>query len=64
MNDIYNMKQFIEQNEQFKEFVHKNMLSYNRTLEEELSSPITRNYYESLQPDGCNYRREELNHDV
>ena len=52
------MKQFLTISEDFRNYVAKNMDTYDRTLEQELQSPITQNYYESLQRGGCNYREE------
>lgn len=52
------MKQFLTTSEDFRNYVAKNMDAYDRTLDEELQSPITQNYYKSLQKGGCNYREE------
>lgn len=57
--DMNDMKKFLEENESFREYVAKNMDTYDRTLDEILASPITQNYYESLQPGGCNYKPEQ-----
>ena len=53
---IKEIKQFLATNEAFREYVAKNMDTYNRSLNDELTSPITQEYYRSLQPDGCNYK--------
>ena len=58
------MKKFLTTSEDFRNYVAKNMDTYDRTLEQELQSPITQNYYESLQPGGCNNHRKEHNNDV
>ena len=55
------MKEFLTTSEDFKNFVEKNMQTYNRTLEQELQSPITVEYYKSLQKDGCNYKEVQDN---
>lgn len=57
MNDsIDKMKEFLTTSENFKNYVTKNMNTYNHTLEQELQSPITQDYYKSLQPGGYNYK--------
>lgn len=55
-DNINKMKQFLTTSEDFRNYVAKNMDTYDRTLEQELQSPITQNYYKSLQPGGCNYK--------
>ena len=57
MVDIAAMQHFAQTNEDFKTYIEKNMQTYNRTLSEELQSPITQNYYESLQVGGCNHTK-------
>ena len=57
------MEKFLATSEDFKSFVEKNMKTYNHTLEQELQSPITVEYYKSLQKGGCNYK-EVQNNDV
>jgi hypothetical protein len=61
MIDITAMQHFAQTNEDFKTYIEKNMQTYNRTLSEELQSPITQNYYEALQAGGCNHRKEQEN---
>lgn len=59
MDDIINkMKEYLTTSENFQDYVAKNMDTYDRTLDQELQSPITQNYYKSLQKGGCNYREE------
>ena len=42
----------------FKRYVDANMKTYGRSLAAELASPITREYYRSLQKGGCNARNK------
>lgn len=59
------MLEFYENNADFKKYVDANRRTYNRTLAQELASPITQEYYKSLQKGGCNERkrREEVKND-
>ena len=50
------MLEFYENNADFKKYVDANRRTYNRTLAQELASPITQEYYKSLQKGGCNER--------
>jgi hypothetical protein len=43
----------------FKHYVDSNMMTYGRKLADELESPITREYYRSLQKGGCNERHRK-----
>ena len=54
MTDRERIKRFYLINHDFQVYVNKNCQSYNRTLEQELKSPITWEYYKSLQKGGCN----------
>ena len=62
MTDRERMKHFYLVNHDFNTFCNKNMQSYGRTLDEEMSNPITREYYLSLQRGGCNERNRPQNH--
>lgn len=53
--DMYN---FYEHNADFRRYVDMNRKTYRRKLTDELKSPITREYYRSLQKGGCNEKRE------
>jgi len=43
------LKDFYNKNADFKDFVDKCMTTYRWTLEQALSSPITKNYYDYLK---------------
>ena len=58
MTEREKMKRFYLVNHDFQIYVNKNCQTYNRTLDEELKSPITREYYLSLQKGGCNEKRD------
>lgn len=45
-------------NEDFKRFVDKCSISYGKSLDDVLDSPITWEYYMSLQKGGCNERKD------
>lgn len=51
------MLEFYENNADFKKYVDANRRTYKRTLSQELASPITQEYYKSLQKGGCNEER-------
>lgn len=53
------MLEFYENNADFKKYVDANRQTYNRTLAQELASPITQEYYKSLLKDGCNWKGEK-----
>ena len=53
------MLEFYENNADFKKYVDANRRTYNRTLAQELASPITQEYYKSLLKDGCNWKGEK-----
>ena len=57
MTEHQRMKRFYLVDYDFQIYVNKNCQSYNRTLDEELKSPITIEYYRSLQKGGCNERK-------
>ena len=44
-------------NSDFERYVDRNAKTYNKTLKEVLQSPITEEYYKSLQKGGCNESR-------
>lgn len=46
-------------NHDFQVFVNKNLQAYGRTLDQELSNPITVAYYESMLKGGCNEKRAD-----
>ena len=58
MLEVIDMDKFYDQNEDFKRYVDANRRTYNRSMVEELESPITREYYRSLLKGGCNARGE------
>ena len=47
-------------NGDFERYVDRNAKTYNKTLKEVLQSPITEEYYKSLQKGGCNERHERI----
>ena len=50
MDDIINeMKEYLTTNEDFQDYVAKDMKQYNRTLTTVLTSPITQEYYKQLK---------------
>ena len=51
MNDI---EKFYLEDHDFQIYVNKDCQSYKRSLDEELESPITKEYYKTLQKGGCN----------
>jgi len=55
------MLEFYEKNVDFKKYVDANRRTYNRSLAQELASPITQEYYKSLQKGGCNERNRTQN---
>lgn len=59
MTDREKMKRFYITDYDFQIYCNKNMQTYNRTLDEEMSNPITREYYLSLQKGGCNAKRKD-----
>lgn len=58
MTDRERMKRFYLTDYDFQVYCNKNMQTYNRTLDEEMASPITYEYYKSLQRGGCNAPRD------
>lgn len=61
MTDRERMKRFYLTNYDFQLYCNKNMQTYNRSLDAEIASPITQEYYKSLQKGGCNERRKSIN---
>ena len=59
MTDRERMKRFYITNYDFQIYCNKNMQTYERTLDEEMANPITREYYKSLIKGGCNAKREK-----
>lgn len=59
MTEREKMKRFYLINYDFQVYVNKNCQTYGRTLDQELKSPITREYYKSLQKGGCNEERDD-----
>lgn len=51
------IEKFYLTNHDFQVFCNKNIQTYGRTLNEELSNVITVEYYRSLQKGGCNEER-------
>jgi len=58
MTDRERMKRFYLTNHDFQVYVNKNCQTYKRTLDQELQSPITFEYYKSMQKGGCNEPRK------
>ena len=59
MADIYDeMRQAYYNNEDFKWYVDRVAEAYKKTPAEVLYSPITKDYYLSLQKNGCNYHED------
>ena len=58
MTDHARIKRFYLTNHDFQVYVNKNCQIYKRSLDDELKSPITVEYYKSLQKGGCNEKRE------
>ena len=54
MTDRERMKHFYLTDHDFQTYVNKGCQMYRRTLDEMLISPITVEYYRSLQRGGCN----------
>ena len=52
------MKRFYLTNYDFQIYCNKNMQTYTRSLDTEMASPITQEYYKSLQKGGCNEPRK------
>lgn len=50
------MIEFYDKDSCFRDYCHMVMNTYDKTLSQVLSSPITEEYYRSLIPGGCNYR--------
>ena len=48
-NIIDEMKEYLITNEDFQDYVAKDMEQYNRTLIATLTSPITQEYYKQLK---------------
>ena len=57
MNKIMTIERFYLTNHDFEVYVNKNIQTYGRTLNEELSNVITVEYYRSLQKGGCNEKQ-------
>lgn len=56
MTKFQRMKRFYLTDHDFQIYVNKNCQTYGRCLDDELKSPITEAYYDSLQKGGCNAR--------
>lgn len=61
MTDRERMKHFYLTDHDFQIYVNKGCQMYRRTLDEMLISPITVEYYRSLQKGGCNERGRKGN---
>lgn len=59
--DREKMMEFYKTDPDFKNFIDRNMKTYQKSLDEELDNPIAHNYYRSLLPGGCNHRGENGN---
>lgn len=58
MTERERIKRFYLTNHDFQVYVNKNCQTYHRVLDDELKSPITVEYYRSMQKGGCNEKRE------
>ena len=54
---LVEMDKFMDNNEVFRDYVLSNMRTYNKKCADILKSPITQEYYRSLQKGGCNERQ-------
>lgn len=55
MTELYDeMSEAYYCNDDFTRYVDRNAEQYNKTLKEVLLSPITEEYFKSLQRGGCN----------
>lgn len=61
MTERERMKRFYLTEYDFQLYVNKDCQTYGRTLDEELASPITVEYYRSLLKGGCNERNRSQN---
>lgn len=57
MTEHARIKRFYLTNHDFQLYVNANCRTYNRSLDDELKSPITVEYYKSLQKGGCNEKQ-------
>ena len=53
------LKAFYEKNADYRDFVDKNALTYNKSIEYVMSMPITEEYRQSLLVGGCNNRKQK-----
>ena len=63
MTKFQRMKRFYLTDHDFQIYVNKNCQTYCRCLDDELKSPITEAYYDSLQKGGCNARSKYSDND-
>ena len=59
MTEREKMLHFYLSNHDFELYVNNNCRTYHRTRDEELQSPITIEYYRSMQRGGCNAPRDK-----
>ena len=59
MTEHAKIKRFYLTDHDFQVYVNKNCQTYHRTLDDELKSPITIEYYRSLQKGGCNAKPQQ-----
>ena len=59
MTEREKMKHYYLTDHDFQTYVNRNCQTYHRCLDDELQSPITIEYYRSLQKGGCNARRDK-----
>lgn len=64
MTERERMKRFYLTNYDFQIYCNKNMQRYDRSLDAEMASPITREYYLSLQKGGYNAKRTDRGEDT
>ena len=57
--EMTKIEKFYLTNHDFQMFCNKNIQTYGRTLNEELSNVITVEYYRSLQKGGCNAEHKD-----
>lgn len=63
MAQISTIKNFYLENYDFQIFVNKNCQTYRKPLDYMLATPITQEYYKSLQKGGCNEKRKNRTED-
>ena len=57
--DINTMKDCYKTDQKFRQFIDRNIETYQKSLDEELQNLIAVEYYKSIIPGGCNYRKKK-----